>query len=171
MECGKTVSGYDDRLKNKIVTMKRRKPVLKSTGKNDVYNNGSVRVTKEEDIYFFEIGNELTSDIAEAVALLMRKLDFNDSIWDMELDKIDTESITPEKSLFWLTGGYTEWRTLENYNKPWCDCYLDFQEEFGMLIFNIIKRNKKLREIRDNYYKYLNLSILYDFALSKNMIK
>ena len=97
--------------------MKRRKLALKTVGKNDVYNNGIVRVTKEEDSYFFEIGNELTSDISEAVALLMRKVDWNDGIWDMELEDINTDNITPEKSLFWLTGGYTEWRTLENYNK------------------------------------------------------
>jgi hypothetical protein len=151
--------------------MKRRKLALKSVGKNDVYNNGIVRLTKEEGTYFFEIGNELTSDIAEAVALLMRKLDWNDGIWDMELEDINVEDITPEKSLFWLTGGYSEWRTLENYNRPWCDCYLDFQEEFGMLIFNIVKRNKKLKDIRNGYCKYLNLPTLYDFALSKNMIK
>jgi len=160
---------YD--LKNKTMTMKRRKLALKAVGKNDVYNNGIVRVTKEEDIYFFEIGNELTSDLAEAVALLMRKLDWNDELWNMILEDINIDNITPEKSLFWLTGGYTEWRTLENYNKPWCDCYLDFQEEFGLLIFNIVKRTKSLKEIRNNYYKYLNLPILYDFALSKNMIK
>jgi len=160
---------YD--LKNKTMTMKRRKLALKAVGKNDVYNNGVVRVTKEEDIYFFEIGNELTSDLAEAVALLMRKLDWNDELWNMVLEDINIDNITPEKSLFWLTGGYTEWRTLENYNKPWCDCYLDFQEEFGLLIFNIVKRTKSLKEIRNNYYKYLNLPILYDFALSKNMIK
>ena len=151
--------------------MKRRKLALKTIGKNDVYNDGVVRVTKEEDVYFFEIGNELTSDIAEAVAILMRKVDYNDHIWDLKLEDIDAESITPEKSLFWLTGGYSEWRILENYNKPWCDCYLDFQEEFGMLIFNIVKRTTKIKEIRDNYYKYLNLPILYDFAISKNMIK
>ena len=151
--------------------MKRRKLALKTIGKNDVYNDGVVRVTKEEDVYFFEIGNELTSDIAEAVAILMRKVDYNDNIWDLKLEDIDAESITPEKSLFWLTGGDSEWRILENYNKPWCDCYLDFQEEFGMLIFNIVKRTTKIKEIRDNYYKYLNLPILYDFAISKNMIK
>jgi hypothetical protein len=169
MENGRMELSYD--LKNKTMTMKRRKLALKAVGKNDVYNNGVVRVTKEEDIYFFEIGNELTSDLAEAVALLMRKLDWNDELWNMVLEDINIDNITPEKSLFWLTGGYTEWRTLENYNKPWCDCYLDFQEEFGLLIFNIVKRTKSLKEIRNNYYKYLNLPILYDFALSKNMIK
>ena len=151
--------------------MKRRKVALKTVGRNDVYNNGIVRITKEENIYFFEIGNELTSDIAEAVVLLMRKFDWDDNIWNLELGEVDTENITPEKSLFWLTGGYTEWRTLDNYSKPWCDCYLDFQEEYGMLIINIVKRSKKISEIRDNYCKYLNLPILYDFALSKNIIK
>lgn len=152
--------------------MKKRRASLKTmVGKNDIYNDGIIRVSKEENNYFFEIGNELTSDVAEAVALLMRKIDWFDSIWDLELENIDIENITPEKSLFWLTGGYTEWRTLDNYNKPWCDCYLDFQEEFGMLICNIIARSKNLREIRDNYCKYINLPILYDFALSKKMIK
>lgn len=151
--------------------MKRRKLALKSVGKNDVYNNGIVRVTKEEGTYFFEIGNELTSDIAEAVALLMRKLDWNDELWNLQLDDVNIDFITPEKSLFWLTGGYTEWRTLENYNKPWCDCYLDFQEEFGMIIINIIKRSKKFKDVRDNFNKYLDLPTLYDFAISKNMIR
>lgn len=153
--------------------MKRRKLALKSAGKNDVYNSTIVRITKEEDIYFFEIGNELTSDVAEAVALLMRKVDWNDEIWNLDLDGINSnaESITPEKALFWLTGGYSEWRTLENYNRPWCDCYLDFQEEFGMLIFNIVKRTKSLKEIRDSYCAHLSLPALYDFALSKGMVK
>jgi hypothetical protein len=45
--------------------------------------------------------------------------------------EISTENITPERSLFWLTGGDKEWRTMEYYNTPWCDCYLDFQTEFG----------------------------------------
>lgn len=153
--------------------MKRRKLALKAAGKNDVYNGGMVRVSKEEGTYFFEIGSELTSDLAEAVALLMRKTDWNDGIWDLNLEgiKINTEDITPEKALFWLTGGTSEWRTLENYCKPWCDCYLEFQEEFGMLICNIVGRTKSLREIRDNFNKYLNLPELYDFALSKGMVR
>jgi hypothetical protein len=150
--------------------MKKRKVGLKPIGKN-IYNKGIVSVSREEKDYFFEIGKELTSDVAEAVAILMRNLDFNEAIWDLEINDIVYENITPEKSLFWLTGGYIEWRTLENYSKPWCDCYLDFQEEFGFLILNIVKKSKTLKDIRENFLKYLNLPILYDFALSKNMIK
>lgn len=150
--------------------MKKRKLDLKPMVK-DIYNRGIVRASKEENEYFFEIGKELTSDVAEAVAILMRKVDFNEAIWDLEVSNIILENITPERSLFWLTGGYSEWRTLENYNKPWCDCYLDFQEEFGYLIVNIIKKSKTLKDIRENFLKYLNLPILYDFAINRKMIR
>jgi len=102
----------------------------------------------------------------------MRKIDWNDKVWDMEVDKkLIYENLTPEKSLFWLTGGYTEWRTLNHYNKPWCDCYLEFQEEFGFIVVNIVKKAKKLSDVRNGFIKYLSLPILYNFAISKNMIR
>ena len=151
--------------------MRRRKLALQVKGKNDIYHFGIIRISKEENEYFFEIGSEMTSDVAEAVAMMMRKVDWNDPVWDLTIDGVVLENIAPEKSLFWLSGGYAEWRTLENYNKPWCDCYLDFQEEFGYLILNIIKRTKTLKDMRKNFYKHLNLPTLYDFALSKNMIR
>jgi hypothetical protein len=90
----------------------------------------------------------------------------------MEINKnIIYEDITPEKSLYWLSGGNNEWNSLKNYNKSWCDCYLDFQEEFGFLIVNIVKKSKTLLDIRNAFVKYLNLPTLYNFAISKNMIK
>jgi hypothetical protein len=109
-------------------------------------------------------------DIAEAVSILMRR-DIDENIWQMEIGDIDIETVSPEKSLFWLTGGYNEWRTLENYNRPWCDCYLDFQEEFGFLVINIIRRSRTLMDIRNNFIKYLNLPVLYDFAISKDLVR
>jgi len=152
--------------------MKKKKIVLESKRSNDDYINEIVRINKStNNEYFFEIGTEITEDIAEAISILMRKIDWNDPIWEKDLKDINTDLITPEKCLFWLTGGYTEWRTLEHYNKPWCDCYLDFQEEFGMLIVNIIKKAKKFKDIRDNFNKYLNLPTLYNFAVSRDMIR
>jgi hypothetical protein len=149
--------------------MRKRKVALKA---HDVYNDNIVRISKEQNEYFFEIGKELTMDVAEAVSMLMRQKDlWNSPFWDLEIKNISYHDISPEKSLFWLTGGYSEWRTLEHYNKPWCDCYLDFQEEFGVLIVNIIKRSKKLKDIRDNFIKYLSLPVLYDFAIRKDMTK
>jgi hypothetical protein len=78
----------------------------------------------------FEIGKELTTDIGEAVSILI-SCDSSNQIWNIEIGEISTENIT-ERSLFWLTGGDKEWRTMEYYNTPWCDCYLDFQTEFGL---------------------------------------
>lgn len=151
--------------------MKRRKQDLKKE-QDDLFNESIVKVNIESSDYFFEVGNDATNDIAEAVAMMMRNVSLvNDSIWDMDIKKIKHEDITPEKALFWLTGGYTEWRTLEHYNRPWCDCYLDFQEEFGFLVVNIIKRSKKMRDVRENFIKYLNLPVLYDFAMSRDMLK
>lgn len=153
--------------------MKRRKLDLKPADATYVYERGIVKIAKEDNAYFFEIGDDLTCDVAEAVAMLMRKVDWEDEIWNLDLQCLNSnpENITPEKSLFWLTGGPYEWRTLENYCRPWCDCYLEFQEEFGMLIYNIVKRTKSLREIRDSYATHLNLPIMYDFALGKGMAR
>ena len=138
----------------------------------EILNQSILNVSKQSNEYFFEIGGEATTDVAEAVSILMRKVQWNDPIWDMNIDKkIVYEDITPEKSLFWLSGGNTEWKTLNHYNRPWCDCYLEFQEEFGFLIINIIKKSKKLSDIRDGFMKYLNLPVLYNFAISKDMVK
>jgi hypothetical protein len=151
--------------------MKKRKVDLESKGSQNIYSDEIITISKESDEYFFEIGTEMTNDIAEAVSILMRRSEFNSNIWDLELKDVFTENITPEKALFWLTGGYTEWRTLEHYNKPWSECYLDFQEEFGMIIINIVKKSKSLKDIRNNFIKYLNLPTLYEFSISKNMIR
>jgi hypothetical protein len=151
--------------------MKKKKVLLRNELSQVVFNKNRVVISNFKDEWIFEIGDEITSDIAEAVSILMRRVDFVDSIWKTELKDIVLENITPEKSLFWLTGGYKEWENLENYTKPWYDCYLEFQEEFGFIIINIVKRAKTLRDIRDGFLKYLNLPVLYDFALSKDLVR
>ena len=150
--------------------MKRKKVLLKEQLSEVIYNSNKIVISKDDNRWCFEIGNEITMDIAEAVSILMRR-DIDENIWQMEIGDIDIETVSPEKSLFWLTGGYNEWRTLENYNRPWCDCYLDFQEEFGFLVINIIRRSRTLMDIRNNFIKYLNLPVLYDFAISKDLVR
>lgn len=151
--------------------MKRKKLLIENEPSKIVFSDGRIKVSKFSTGLLFEIGREITQDLGEAVSILMREVDSKDEIWNLDIENIDTDDIIPEKSLFWLTGGYQEWRNLEHYNKPWCDCYLDFQEEFGFIIINTIKRSKKLSDIRMNFLKYLNLPILYDFAVSKDMIR
>ena len=150
--------------------MKRKKVLLSEKLSEVIYVDDKVRISKSQSQWFFEIGNEITSDIAEAISILMRKIDSNHKIWEFEIDKNLDTRISPEKTLFWLTGGYMEWRSLENYNRPWCDCYLDFQEEFGFIIVNAVKRSNKFSEVRDSFIKYLNLPILYDFAVSRDFV-
>ena len=150
--------------------MKRKKELLKSE-LDSVFVSKKLVIKKEGNEWFFEIGKEMTNDLSEAVTIMMRVCKPDDSAWDIKVSNTDIENITPEKSLFWLTGGSQEWKNLENYNRPWCDCYLEFQEEFGFLIINIIKKSKKLSDIRNGFMKYLNLPVLYNFAISKNMVK
>lgn len=133
-------------------------------------NQNEVIIAKDGDEYFFEIGAETTTDVAEAVSILMRTLNWNDSIWKTEVTE-EMKNVTPEKALYWLSGGKNEWNTLNHYKNPWCEYYLNFQEEFGFLIVNIVNRAKTLLDIREEFNRYLNLETLYNYALSKNMIR
>jgi hypothetical protein len=76
-----------------------------------------------------------------------------------------------DKALYWLSGGDIEWITKKHYNKAWSEVYLSYQEEFGMTIFNIIKKSNTLGEVRNGFSKYLNLPVLYEFSLNKGFIK
>jgi len=117
---------------------------------------------------FFEIGNEFTTDPAEAVAIMMRK-NVDDSIWNKQII-IDYETVEPRRALYWLTGGDNEWISLNNYKQHWSKCDLDFQEEFGFMVISILKKSKTLGDIRNGFIRYLNLPVLYEFALSKNFV-
>jgi hypothetical protein len=130
-----------------------------------------LEISKEGDGFVFEIGNEVTNDVAEAVSILMNRVKWDDSIWDMEVTGDLVENVVPENSLFWLSGGNKEWNDLHYYNKPWKECCLEFQEEFGFMIMSIVKKSKKLIDIRNGFMRYLNLPILYDFAVSRDMVR
>ena len=93
------------------------------------------------------------------------------NVWDIEFDKSQIQKIEPQKCLYWLSGGDTEWTTQENYIKPWYQVYLDYQMEYGNKIISILERSKTLRDIRNNFIKELNLPTLYEFALSKGFVK
>lgn len=150
--------------------MKKRKILLEDRI-NKVYSNDKIKISREGDEWFFEIGNQVTTDIAEAVSILMRKCEPKDKVWEMIVKDITTNEITPSKSLFWLTGGPIEWKTLENYNMSWTECYSYFQEEYGLLIITLVEDSNTLGEIRDSFLKYLDLATLYEFSLSKKLIR
>jgi len=151
--------------------MRKKKTLLKEIGTKIIYDDNTIIISREGNEWFFEIGREMTTDLGEAVSLLLRNCDANDQVWKTEIKEMNIDNISPEKSLYWLTGGEKEWKTLEHYNRPWCDCYLDFQEEFGLLVVSIIKRSKTLEDMRKHFIEYLNLPVLYDFALSKKLLR
>jgi hypothetical protein len=151
--------------------MRKKKTLLKEIGTKIIYDDKTIIISREGNEWFFEIGKEMTTDLGEAVSLLLRNCDASDEVWKTDIKEMNIDNISPEKSLYWLTGGEKEWKTLENYNRPWCDCYLDFQEEFGLLVISIIRRSKTLEDMRKHFIEYLNLPVLYDFALSKKLLR
>jgi hypothetical protein len=158
---GKAVS------KNNFQIMKKRKLVEELS--ELIFSDEKIKISKTGENLIFEIGKETTSDLAEAVAIMMKFIDNNHKLWNFEF-KVDTNEISPSKSLFWLSGG-KEWNTSEHYKASWSESYLLFQEEFGISIINIVKKSKNLKEIREGFKNYLNLQIMYEFALSKDLTK
>ena len=152
--------------------MKRKKVITKERETSVViYNSNKVRVSKElNGELFFEIENEVTSDLSEAVAMSMN-FGIRDEIFFNTEFNININNISPDKALYWLTGGDIEWVTKKHYNKAWSDVYLMYQEEFGMQIINIIKKSNTLCEVRNGFVKYMNLPTLYEFSLNKGFIK
>lgn len=151
--------------------MKRKKTLLAESEISElVFSDEKLKINKVGDECIFEIGTEITTDLAEAVTIMMRVCDNRNKIWDLKIEG-NIENIIPAKSLFWLTGGHNEWRNMEHYSKPWCECYLEYQEEFGFLIINSVNRSKTFGEIRNYFIKYLNLPVLYEFSISKKLIK
>jgi hypothetical protein len=135
----------------------------------DFWSDNLVKIDKEGDQYYFEIGSDITTDLAEAVAIMMIKYKNNGKFWDLELKNIDYYNITPEKSLYWLSGGDNEWQIMNNYKKSWMECSLDYQEEFGLKVISILKKSKTMKDVKNGFLKYLNLPILYEFALEKGI--
>jgi hypothetical protein len=148
--------------------MKRKNAIIRK--ERDFFNQNDVVIAKDGSEYFFEIGSETTMDVAEAVSILMRTISWDDIIWETEITE-EMRKIAPEKALYWLSGGKKEWDTLNFYKNPWCDCCLDFKEEFGNLIVDIVNKSKTLLDIREKFNKYLNLPIIYEYALTKNIIR
>lgn len=148
----------------------KKKKVDVMTPKN-IWNSEMIKIGQDSNGYYFEIGMELTNDLAEAVAILMRlKSKWNDEIWNLEISEIDYYNIDPSKCLYWLSGGDKEWSNEENYKKYWHEVQLEYQEEFGIIIISILKKSKTLKDVRTGFLKHLNLATLYNFAIEKGIV-
>jgi hypothetical protein len=148
----------------------KKKRVAEMIEHNLWFDQG-VKIGNSKEEYFFEVGSKTTNDLAEGVVLLMKskKYDENDQFWKIEVRDINYYNISPDKSLYWLSGGDYEWREMNNYKKTWFEASLMFQEEFGIKIINILKKSKTLNDIRIEFIKHLNLMTLYEFALENEI--
>jgi hypothetical protein len=135
-------------------------------------NDKDYKITKtNSQETLFEFGEVVTTDLAEAVSIMMKESDMiSDKIWKNRVTE-NIENIEPRRALYWLSGGDREWLTLENFNRNWIECEWDFQEEFGFTIIEILKKSKTYDDIRKLFQKKLSLPILYEFALRKNFVR
>lgn len=119
---------------------------------------------------FYEIEDVITQDVAEAVSILMRTPGVDNKIWMKEIN-VDLDLIDCRKCLYWLSGGDKEWIKLSNYKKPWIECDNYFKEEFEFVVRWILKKSKNLKDIKESFIEHLNLPTIYEFALSKNLVR
>ena len=68
--------------------MKRKKELVKS--KDLIFFDEKVLIQKDNTNWNFEIGKELTNDMAEAVSIMMRMDNIDKSIWDIKLNDLNT---------------------------------------------------------------------------------
>lgn len=136
-------------------------------------NSNSVKISEGvNNCLFFEICDYSTTDISEAVALMMRANVIDNTIWSRNITKnIDFENIDTRKCLYWLSGGDMEWNKREFYKRPWNECDLLFEEEFGVIVLCILKKSVTLGDIKSGFLKFLNLPVFYEFCLTKNLIE
>ena len=103
--------------KKKVITKERDASIV-------IYGSDRIRVSKElNGELFFEIENELTSDLSEAIAIIINKGIIDGNFWKTTFN-INMSNISPDKTLYWLSGGDREWITRTNYSKSWSDVYL-----------------------------------------------
>ncbi len=82
--------------------MKRKRDVIKSENSDLLFTNHRVSIFKSKDDWYFEIGKEVTKDLAEAVTILMKTNGITEDIWNIEIKNVNLDEISPSRSLFYL---------------------------------------------------------------------
>lgn len=149
--------------------MKRRKTLLEK--EEELYNGNNFRIINEGNQIIFEIAGFTTLDLAEAVALMIRlDIDNDDKVWNLPMTIFD-KNVFPEKSLYWLSGGDSEWITLEHYSDSWFNCMFDFCSKWSSDITNSVESAKSLGDVRKYFVNQLNLLRIYEWAISKGFTR
>ena len=132
-------------------------------------NSDRIKVVKEKNNQlFFEIENELTSDLSEAIAMIIMLDIHDDHFWGIPYKY--NQDVTIEKTLYWLSGGDNEWISKHNYSVSWSEIYHLYLENFEHIVINILKSAKTFGDIKKGFIKNLNLPVFYEFALDNDLI-
>ena len=76
--------------------MRRKKDLLSKELSEMIYLTDKVIISKDSGEWFFEIGSEITSDVAEAAVILMRNFSWDHPIWETDVIDVKIENLTPE---------------------------------------------------------------------------
>lgn len=134
-----------------------------------LFDQDRITISQGNDITYFQIGYQITNDLAEAISIMMRTTHENDTIWNTKIK--NKPDINVDKSLYWLSGGDEEWINLTNYNQPWIECSDLYINEFKQTIEAIIDESLTLKDIKNGFNNKLNMLKMYDFAIANNLIK
>ena len=127
------------------------------------------RVYNVDGEAIFEVGGDVTPDLAEAVALAMRDR-VGGEFWDLRTADLG-RTVSPERCLYWLSGGDKEWSPLEHYLHPWFTCCGDFCAKWGRDVADIVDKSATLGEVRDGFRDRLNLHVIYDWCVGRGHIR
>lgn len=139
----------------------------------------NVQVYREgRNLYYFEIqvptfNYFLTCDYLESISAIIRNKHINDftQIWDIKISNEMRDAVNFGSSLYWLSGGDGAWNKQAMYNLRWDEAVDLFIEQYESILIKINEECETLREVREELNKHLNLLNMYEFGLSKDIIR
>lgn len=139
--------------------------------------NKDVVVFNDNGRLYFESSNPIleeefkTYDCSEGVSALMRlKTVFDDDkFWNLKVGNSKYD-VSPERALYWLSGGNREWEVNDTYAYNWLEVHSIFEHKFRDVVYEIVDNAETLNDIKKGFMQRLNLPVLYEFALNNNLI-
>jgi hypothetical protein len=147
--------------------MKRRKSVIES--EKVIWEDDRVRIyTLEDKDVIFEVDGDVTLDVAEAVAMMIHRR--VDGPWSLDASTFD-RGVSPDRCLYWLSGGDREWSLMEHYCLPWFDCCTDICEKWGDSVRAVVQSASTLGDIRDGLRSTASLPDIYDWCIGRGFAR
>jgi len=177
MKARKNIVKTDSKTESKKITNKRSKQIDNIPGSQVIYSSDFLDIAVYDKKLCFQITiHELkehiqTFDVFEAVAAIISTSKKIEDIWSIPLQLKDFEDIRLGKALYWMSGGNNEWNSCIFYTKPWNECVDVLEDHFTLKITKNFKKCRTLEDVKDLLLKKCSLPLIYDFMLSKDLVK